>query len=73
MIITTYKCDLCRHIVNFPYGGYRLSFSGDGAIGLEFLDKATKSESIICKHCVRGLRYGLSHLPKDDKDDEPQT
>lgn len=63
MIVRTYKCDLCKDKLSYPYGGYRLVFSGDGAISFVFLDNDRGKEAIICKHCVRGLEYALSHIP----------
>lgn len=63
MIIKIYKCDLCKVEVLNPYDGYRLVFSGDGAISFVYLDDDKGKESIVCKHCVRGLRYAINHMP----------
>jgi hypothetical protein len=68
MITKTYKCDLCKREVDYPYGGYHLTFSGDGAISFVFLDKESsrpKNEAIICTPCAIGLRYAVNHLPKN--------
>jgi len=65
MIIKTYKCDLCKKEVVSWYDGYRLSYSGDGCISLHWLNEETRSESVICLHCVDGLeKWGLNHKPK---------
>ena len=71
MIIVIYRCDLCKKDVEYPYGGYRLSYSGCGGIGFEFLDTEDKniSKSVICKNCAHGLRYALSHIPKSPYED----
>lgn len=74
MIITTYRCDLCKREVRYPYGGYRLQYSGCGGIGFLFLDtdQTRVSESIICKGCVRGLSYAMGHMPHhpNESDDD---
>ena len=68
MITRIYTCDCCKEQVSYPYGGYRLTFSGDGGIGFVFLDNLLFQNSkdfIICKSCVVGLRYALDCLPLD--------
>lgn len=70
MIVKTYRCDLCKREVSYPRGGYRLTFSGDGAIGFVWLDDKNPraTETIICKSCEHGLGYAMSHVPVDDEE-----
>ena len=74
MIVNNYICDLCKREVRYPYGGFHLSFSGCGGISFILLDSKDKrkNDSIVCKSCVRGLKYAVGHIPihPDDIDDE---
>ncbi len=67
MIEIIFRCNLChKTLIQNEDGdpmGYRLSFSGDGAILLKDPSEKTNSQSLICARCVRGLKYGLQHLP----------
>lgn len=61
MIVRIFKCDLCRHQVD---DGYRLQFSGDGAISFARLSDEKASEVIVCLACVEGLKYAMSRIPE---------
>lgn len=66
--MSIYICDCCKEQVSYPYGGYFLTFSGNGRICFVFLDNTlfqNGKDSIFCRSCVVGLRYALDCLPLD--------